>query len=103
MPLPDGNLLVADTGAHSLAVLAPDLETVVRRIGTGHRGFLDGGPHEAAFREPNGLCLLPPDVAASAGYDVVVADTGNHALRGVRLSTGQVHTLAGNGIQSMRR
>ncbi|MGW0230583.1 NHL domain-containing thioredoxin family protein [Actinopolymorpha singaporensis] len=101
-PLPDGNLLVADAGAHSLAVLAPDLETVVRRIGTGERGFLDGGPHEAAFREPNGLCLLPPDVAASAGYDVVVADTANHALRGVRLSTGQVHTLAGNGLQWMR-
>ena len=39
---------------------------------------------EARFNEPNGLCLLPDDVAAEVGYDVVVADTVNHALRGVR-------------------
>ena len=41
-----------------------------------------------AFNEPNGLCLLPDDVAAEVGYDVVVADTVNHALRGVHLATG---------------
>jgi hypothetical protein len=33
------------------------------------------------------------------GYDVVVADTVNHALRGVRLSDGVVTTLAGDGHQ----
>ena len=38
------------------------------------------------FNEPNGLCLLPDDVAAEVGYDVVVADTVNHALRGVHLA-----------------
>jgi thiol-disulfide isomerase/thioredoxin len=94
--------LVADAGHHSLVELAADAETVVRRIGSGQRGFTDGAADEARFNEPNGLCLLPPDVAGRAGYDVVVADTVNHALRGVHLSTGVVTTLAGTGRQWMQ-
>jgi thiol-disulfide isomerase/thioredoxin len=97
--LPGGTLLVADAGHHSLAELAADGETLVRRIGSGERGLVDGGPDEARFSEPNGLTLLPEDVAAEAGYDVLVADTVNHALRGVRLSDGAVTTVAGTGVQ----
>ena len=55
LALPNGNLLVADAGHHSLAELAPDGETLVRRIGSGERGLVDGGPDEARFSEPNGL------------------------------------------------
>src|SRR5262249_17747676 len=44
-------------------------------------------------------CLLPPHVADIAGYDVVVADTVNHLLRGVRLEDGSVRTVAGSGHQ----
>ncbi|MBO0609551.1 NHL domain-containing thioredoxin family protein [Myceligenerans salitolerans] len=99
--LPSGNLLVADAGHHSLAELAPDGETLVRRIGSGARGLLDGGPGEARFSEPGGLCLVPEPMRATLGYDVVVADTVNHALRGVRLSDGDVTTLAGTGRQFM--
>lgn len=99
VPLPGGTVLVADAGHHALVELADDLTTVVRRIGTGERGLVDGGPDEARFSEPNGLCLLPPDVAAETGWDVVVADTVNHALRGVRLADGIVGTLAGTGEQ----
>jgi len=94
-----GTLLVADAGHHSLAELAADGETLLRRIGSGERGLADGGPDEARFAEPNGLCLLPDDVAARVGYDVVVADTANHALRGVRLADGAVTTIAGTGEQ----
>ena len=96
--LPNGNLLVADAGHHSLAELAPDGTTLVRRIGSGERGWADGAPDEARFAEPNGLALVPPDLAAP-GYDVVVADTANHLLRGVRLADGAVTTLAGTGEQ----
>lgn len=98
--LPGGTLLVADAGAHRLVELQADAATVVRRIGGG-RGFADGDAAAARFSEPNGLCLLPPDVAAEVGYDVVVADTVNHALRGVRLDDGSVRTLAGTGDQWM--
>lgn len=99
--LPNGNLLVADAGHHSLAELAPDAETLVRRIGSGERGLADGGPDVARFAEPNGLCLVPEDLRPWLGYDVVVADTVNHALRGVRLGDGHVMTVAGTGEQYM--
>lgn len=97
--LPDGTLLVADAGHHSLALLDADGETLLRRIGSGERGLADGGPDAARFSEPNGLALLPADVASEAGYDVLVADTVNHALRGVRLADGHVTTVAGTGAQ----
>jgi len=96
-----GNLLVADAGHHSLAELAPDGETLVRRIGSGERGLADGGPDEARFSEPNGLCLVPEELRSWLEYDVLVADTVNHALRGVRLADGQVTTVAGTGRQYM--
>ena len=99
--LPGGNLLVADAGHHSLAELAPDGETLVRRIGSGERGLVDGGPDVARFSEPNGLCLVPDELRAAVGFDVLVADTVNHALRGVRLADGTVTTVAGTGAQYM--
>jgi thiol-disulfide isomerase/thioredoxin len=100
--LVNGGLLVADAGHHSLVELEADAETVVRRIGSGERGHADGPPEQARFNEPNGLCLLPREVAEAVGYDVVVADTVNHRLRGVQLSTGIVSTLAGDGRQWMQ-
>ncbi|ONI68028.1 alkyl hydroperoxide reductase [Kribbella sp. ALI-6-A] len=92
--------LVADAGNHSVVELADDATTVVRRFGTKQRGFQDG-TSEATFSEPNGLTLLPDEVAAQVGYDVVVADTVNHALRGITLSTGETRTLVGTGKQWM--
>ncbi|MBP5938192.1 NHL domain-containing thioredoxin family protein [Streptomyces acidiscabies] len=89
--LPSGNFLVSDTTRHQLVELAQDGESVVRRIGTGTRGFADGTA-EAAFSEPQGLALLDDGA-------VVVADTVNHALRRVDLATGDVTTLAGTGRQ----
>ncbi|MGH3588416.1 MAG: thioredoxin-like domain-containing protein, partial [Pseudonocardia sp.] len=99
--LPGGNLLVADAGHHSLVELAPDGETLVRRIGSGERGLADGAADVARFSEPNGLCLVPAELRPALGYDVLVADTVNHALRGVRLDTGAVTTVAGTGEQFM--
>jgi thiol-disulfide isomerase/thioredoxin len=99
--LPDGHLLVADAGHHSLAELEADGETLVRRIGSGERGLVDGGPDEARFSEPNGLCLVPEELRPWLDYDVLVADTVNHALRGVRLADGVVTTVAGTGEQYM--
>jgi thiol-disulfide isomerase/thioredoxin len=90
--LPSGNFLVSDTTRHQLVELEPDGESVVRRIGSGARGFTDGPAETAAFSEPQGLALL--DEGA-----VVVADTVNHALRRFDLATGEVTTLAGTGRQ----
>jgi thiol-disulfide isomerase/thioredoxin len=87
--LPSGNLLVSDSARHSLVELTADGETLVRRIGSGERGD--------PFNEPQGLLLLPPPVAAVAGYDLLVADTVNHQLRGLSLATGEVTPVAGSG------
>ncbi|MFF7314452.1 thioredoxin-like domain-containing protein [Streptomyces sp. NPDC008137] len=92
VPLPSGNFLVSDTTRHQLVELAEDGESVVRRIGSGARGFADGPADEAAFNEPQGLALLDDG-------SVVVADTVNHALRRLDLTTGEVTTLAGTGRQ----
>ncbi|MER5431096.1 NHL domain-containing thioredoxin family protein [Streptomyces sp. NPDC002588] len=90
--LPGGNFLVSDTTRHQLVELAADGESVVRRIGSGARGFADGGAGTAAFNEPQGLALLDDT-------SVVVADTVNHALRRLDLASGAVTTLAGTGRQ----
>jgi thiol-disulfide isomerase/thioredoxin len=88
-------LLVADAGNNSIAELGADLETVIRRIGSGERGREDGVGSEATFDEPSGLCPLPSTVAAAVHYDLVVSDTANHLLRGVNLDSGTVATIAG--------
>jgi hypothetical protein len=74
-----------------------DGERLVRRFGSGLRGRADGAARDAQFAEPNGLVRLPPPVAAAVGYDVVVADTVNHLLRGLNLTTADVTTVAGTG------
>ncbi|MBT2384843.1 NHL domain-containing thioredoxin family protein [Streptomyces sp. ISL-11] len=88
--LPSGHFLVSDSTRHQLVELAPDGETVVRRVGTGERGFGPGG-----FSEPQGLTLLPDG-------KVAVADTVNHALRVYDPETGDVTLLAGTGRQWMQ-
>lgn len=97
LALPGGTFLVADTASHQLVELDADLVTQRRRLGDGTRGLRDG--KDPRFAEPQGLALLPTDVATAVGYDVVVADTVNHALRGLRLADGLVTTLAGTGAQ----
>ncbi|MFJ7492527.1 NHL domain-containing thioredoxin family protein [Streptomyces sp. NPDC097727] len=90
--LPDGGFLVSDTTRHRLVEIERDGETVSRHVGTGDRGFADGGREEARFSEPQGLAVL------SDGR-IAVADTVNHAIRALDLTTGVTTTLAGTGRQ----
>lgn len=87
LALPSGNLLVSDTTRHQLVELEPDGESVVRRIGTGERGF-----GQDCFSEPQGLALLPDG-------KVIVADTVNHALRTYDPVSGAIEVVAGTGRQ----
>ncbi|MDE8669825.1 NHL domain-containing thioredoxin family protein [Pseudarthrobacter sp. H3Y2-7] len=100
-----GTWLVTDTGHHRLVELGTDFQTVLRTYGSGTKGYEDGpaagDPAAARFNEPQGLVLLPEDVAAKAGYDVVIADSVNHRLRGLSLTDGKASTLAGNGVQRL--
>ncbi|MBO8192414.1 redoxin domain-containing protein [Streptomyces oryzae] len=92
LPLPGSTFLVSDTTRHQLVELAADGETVLRRIGAGERGLMDGAADVARFNEPQGLGLLPDG-------GVLVADTVNHALRRLDPATGTVATVAGTGAQ----
>jgi hypothetical protein len=103
-----GTWLVTDTGHHRLVELGTDFQTVLRTYGSGARGHADGPAADvdsvkptARFNEPQGLVLLPEDVAAKAGYDVVIADSVNHRLRGLSLTDGTATTVVGNGIQRL--
>ncbi|KUG58591.1 NHL domain-containing thioredoxin family protein [Nesterenkonia jeotgali] len=99
-----GHFLVSDTGHHRIVELDTDLTTVVRSWGGGadhEKGHRDGDPASARFNEPQGLTVLPAELAQQVGYDIVVADTVNHRLRGINAETGAVTTLAGNGVQRL--
>jgi len=81
-------LYVADTGHHRI-LECNHAGRILRQFGLGSADLINGGTGEAAFNRPQGLALV---------RDVLyVADTGNHALRRINLTSGQVDTLAGNG------
>jgi thiol-disulfide isomerase/thioredoxin len=103
-----GTWLVTDTGHHRLVELGTDFQTVLRTYGSGTKGYADGPAADvdsvtptARFNEPQGLVLLPEEVAAKAGYDVVIADSVNHRLRGLSLTDGKATTIVGNGVQRL--
>ncbi len=109
--LPDGRLVVSDAGQHRLVVFQADGATVDAIIGTGERGHADGDEDTAQFAEPNGVLALPAEVAQEVGYDLLVADTAGHCLRGVKIgqdrllrsrTTTEVVTVAGTGEQWMQ-
>jgi len=62
-------------------------------IGDGVRGFRDGNGQTARFCSPQGLCFRSPD-------ELYVCDTGNHAIRLIKLGNVEhVTTVAGNGTR----
>lgn len=86
------HLYVADTGYNRILELSFE-GRVSRQFGSGNPGHWDARGSEAGFRDPVGLALW---------RDMLfVADTGNHVIRRIRLLSGEVETLAGNG--SMER
>jgi peroxiredoxin len=82
------HLYVADTGHHRILECSHE-GRVLRQFGSGNPGYLDGGSADCSFQGPRGLSVLK-----DALY---VADTGNHALRRVRLLDGDADSLAGTG------
>ena len=89
-----GVLYVADTGRHRILECALELRDgwpaarLLRTFGETDVAGLEDGPG-ARFREPQGM--------SRRGDVLWVADTGNHCLRRIDLTTGAVTTVAGTG------
>lgn len=84
----DSSLWIADTG-HNRILECNHEGRIVRQFGSGNPGFWDGTNTDAGFSGPQGITL--------ARDCLFVADTGNHAIRRVRLLDGEVKTIAGTG------
>ncbi|WP_018476143.1 thioredoxin-like domain-containing protein [Pontibacter roseus] len=84
----EGNLYLSDSGHHRILKLNQEGQ-VLEVIGSGERGFRNGGYGDATFNEPHGLAL----------HDSVlyVADAKNNAIRKVDLQHRMVSTAAGTG------
>ncbi len=82
-----GNVYVADTGNHTIRRITAGGVVSTLAGAAGSSGAADGTGGSAFFNTPYGLAL-------DVGGDLVVADSGNHAVRRVT-SGGVVSTLAG--------
>ena len=85
---PDGSIYISDgDGAHRVRRVY--LDGRVETLAGGARGFLEGKGAAARFDTPSAITI-------DARGDLLVADTGNHAIRRVA-PDGTVTTLAGDG------
>jgi DNA-binding beta-propeller fold protein YncE len=83
-----GKLYVADTYNHKIKIVDPTSRMIRTYLGTGRPGSRDGDSPE--FYEPSGF--------AAVGDRLYVADTNNHAIRVVDLTTDRVSTLELTGV-----
>jgi sugar lactone lactonase YvrE/thiol-disulfide isomerase/thioredoxin len=86
--LTDSSLWIADSG-HNRVLECNHEGRILRQFGSGNPGFWDGANLDAGFSGPQGMAM--------ARDCVFVADTGNHAIRRIRLQDGEVKTVAGTG------
>ncbi len=86
---PDGTLVVADTGSHTIKRIEPQSGRMTIIAGTENRaGFADGsGTAAAMFNAPVGVTVSPDGT-------IFVADTYNDRIRAIDAG-GQVRTIAG--------
>jgi sugar lactone lactonase YvrE len=89
----NGDLYLADSGNHCIRKISP-LGGVTTFAGTGVAGFGDGAAGAALF-------LYPSGVAVDTAGNVFVADTGNHRIRKISATTGEVTTVAGTGVSGI--
>lgn len=87
-----GRIYLADTFNQKIRRIDLAANTVTTIAGNGTRGFSgDGGPAtEAALNRPRDLELGPDG-------RLYIADTDNHRVRAVDLTTGVITTVAGDG------
>ena len=84
----DRHVAISDT-LHNRVILVDHQGKIESIYGDPEGGFRDGNADMARFLSPQGL--------AFSDRGLFVADTGNHAIRYINLSQGEVGTVAGGG------
>ena len=83
-------LYFCEYGSHAIreaTLSGPVTRTIAGKTGN---GFQDGPCSTSRFKHPNDICVLPTGNNTSV---LIVADTGNHAVRCINLRTDKVTTL----------
>lgn len=94
---PDGGTLyVSDTGNNRIRQIDVATGQTSLVAGSGAAGLTDGAGGNASFNKPYGLALN------AAGTELFVADTNNHVIRRITLSSHAVVTIAGTGSAGYR-
>jgi hypothetical protein len=87
-----GKLFVADTLNNKIRAIDMTSGIIETVIGTGEPGYSgDGGDAMAA------QVAFPRDLEIGPEGDLYIADTDNHAIRAVNLTTNVIRTVAGTG------
>ncbi len=89
-----GNLYFADAGNHIVRRIDAFSGVITTVAGTpGVQGYSGDG---AAATQAK--LTFPEGVALDEAGDLLIADTGNHAIREVNAATGSIRTIAGTGV-----
>jgi sugar lactone lactonase YvrE len=90
-----GNLYIADSHNHRVREVAAATGTITTLAGTGVAGYSgDGGLAVAAQLD------LPTALALDSAGNLYIADTDNHRVRRIAVTTGVIATIAGNGVEA---
>jgi sugar lactone lactonase YvrE len=94
----EGNIYFTDMRNHAVRKIAADAGAITTIAGTGKAGYSgDRGPaNNAQLNQPHSIFL-------DADRHLYIADTGNHRVRRVDLSSGTIDTIAGSGEKRLPR
>ena len=88
-----GNLYIADTSNHRIRKIDVSTGNISTVAGTGTAGY--GGDGAAATAAQ---LNFPRDVDVDREGNLYIADTNNHRIRRVDVSTGNISTVVGTGV-----
>jgi len=90
----DGNLVIADSMCDRVVIIDGDTNKRIGKPGQYGLAYIDSGALVDGYRE-EAQFMKPSGVAAAPNGDIIISDTGNHAIR--VMDDTYVITLAGNG------
>lgn len=89
-------VVMADSDSHQIFVVNHTKRAKHKIAGCGKAGYLDGPLDVCRMNHPSSIALDPTT------HYIYVADSGNHRIRCIDLSTGFMSTVCGNGVKGNR-